>query len=372
MPKLATSTVTAIEEVDSAATPKEKPTPETAATGDNAAAAAQAPEQPKPEEDEERNELFGKLSDDELAQFTPEELAGINASDEEEEDEEETETGVETPEAIEATKTTEEQAATTEETTPTAAAQTPVTKVEPAAPATEGGTESGALSEEESDIDLVAGVPDWQLPDNAEQELQALDQKANEIAEQFDAGKLNASQFHKELASVNAQKAELTKQVDRAEMAFQMRQTHFVKVVVGKFLHDHPEYAPKNPVLYNALDAEVRRLQMESDDPFDPRLLRQAHANLEQAMGRTATPPKPKAPPAAAAAAKPAPKLPPKSEKPQIPPTLARVPSDTVEDPRGGKFARLEQLSTKDPTAYEDALAKMSPADRDEYLAGAA
>ena len=61
-------------------------------------------------------------------------------------------------------------------------------------------------------------------------------------------------------------------------------------------------------------------------------------------------------------------------KKPQVPPTLAKVPADEIDDAEGGRFARLDRLSSKDPHAFEEAMMKMSSKDRaayDEYLAGA-
>ena len=51
-----------------------------------------------------------------------------------------------------------------------------------------------------------------------------------------------------------------------------------------------------------------------------------------------------------------------------IPPNLGKLPAATANDTDDGKFAHLDRL---EGVAFEDALAKLSDAQRDEYLRSA-
>jgi hypothetical protein len=48
---------------------------------------------------------------------------------------------------------------------------------------------------------------------------------------------------------------------------------------------------------------------------------------------------------------------------------LAKVPAADVEDTNGGRFAVLDRMASTDPLGYEEALNKMSAAERDAYMA---
>lgn len=370
-----------------------------------AAAAAQDDNEEKAADtggDTEREALFGALSKDELANLTDEERKGIEgdpAADEDgEADDADTadtaDAGKKKPAAEEdeaeededknadKTKDKGDEEADDEDGEGEGEEEAGADKAKPTEEEAEAEAEAAdEESDDGDDLDAGPAVPNWQMPENAEQKVKDLDQQATDLTAKFDEGDMTAGEFHAKIAEVNAAKADLTKQIDRAEMAFQMRHSHFVGVSVRQFLRDNPQYAPKNPIMYNMLDAEVRRLQVESDDPFDPRLLRQAHRNIKKAIGQeddaAADKEKPatkdgKAKPAKLAGTKGA--QPPKGEKPEIPKTLARVPSDEIDDASGGKFARLERLSNTNPAAFEAAVEKMrktDPSAYEEYLASA-
>lgn len=309
--------------------------------------------------DPERTELFGALTPEELASLTEEERAGIEMAESGEDEDEEAATD-ERDEAEEDDGTTE--AAASEQ--PIASPEKTETPEQQETPV----AETTAPDEDEDIVDIGPAVPDWQMPDNGKDQLADLDKQAEDLATQFDAGEMTAGEFHKKLSAINATKSDLSRQIDRAEMAAQMRQSHFINVAVKQFLHDHQQYSPENPTMYNMLDAEVRRLQMDATDPFDPSLLRKAHKNIEAAIGKFTvkadkSPPAQEQPKADNVV-----RLPPKSEKPKVPPTLARVPADEIDDQGDGKYGRLDRLAETDPLAYEEALAKMPASERDEYL----
>lgn len=215
----------------------------------------------------------------------------------------------------------------------------------------EGATAIEALAEDTAATETVAedtapepgtAIPEWQMPENHEERLAEFDTQAEELVAQFDAGEIRASDFHKQLAQINVQRADLARQVDRAEISSDMQITAWVNDTVARFLRQHPQYQ-NNATAFGMLDTEVKRLQLESDNPFDPAHLQNAHANLQ-----------------AAATAVGAPRA-----------TTAYDFGGQIENQTAGRFARLDRLASSDPLAYEETLAKMSPAERDEYLATA-
>lgn len=247
---------------------------------------------------------------------------------------------------------------------------------DPAADA-DAGADADASADELVDADAEymkddgPAIPDYKMPEKADEQLASLEQKGVEIAQKFDSGDITAGEFHAQMNANSDAKGRLLSSIDKARTADETRTAHFTRKTVPAFLRAHPEYnAKENPVLYRALDGEVRALQtaagQKGENHLDPKLLRQAHINVAKAFGRTE----------ATAAdgkgkqqqGKAKPKLPSKDGKPTTPPTLARVPADQGEDTDGGKFARLDRLSRTDPTGYEEALQKMTPAEADEYL----
>ena len=55
--------------------------------------------------------------------------------------------------------------------------------------------------------------------------------------------------------------------------------------------------------------------------------------------------------------------------KPEIPPTLAKLPAANAQETDGGAFAALDRLAESDPEAYEAAYGKLTEAEREAYLA---
>lgn len=237
---------------------------------------------------------------------------------------------------------------------------------------------------DEDVADLVAmmpAVPDWKAPEDAEENLKQIETRAEEIAGRFDEGDIGAAEFHKEMAKVNADRGAINEQINRAKMAHDMRFTGWTDRVVPKFLSLHEIY--QNEIALSALDRAVQDLQQKSDDPFDPKLLMQAHNNIAKAFGFGGS--KAKAggeqadnadngkKPAGGGKKKLAGKKGAKTPKelgetpPTTPKTLARVPADEVDDQSGGKWARLDRLQATNPDKFEAALLNMTPEQRAAY-----
>ena len=91
--------------------------------------------------------------------------------------------------------------------------------------------------------------------------------------------------------------------------------------------------------------------------------LRQAHQVMLMRHGKTTAP----------APAAPAPSAPPKGPRPpvnrgELPPTLANTPAAADASVAGNKFAHLDAI--ENPAELERALARLSPAEQEEYLGG--
>jgi hypothetical protein len=216
-------------------------------------------------------------------------------------------------------------------------------------------------------------APKWIVPGDLDEKLQAIDSKRDEIAKKFDEGELTAEELRAQLKPLDAEFRTIERQQIKAEVA---RETALETWgdEVASFIAKHQQY--KSPVLNSMLDAEVKKLQVEVQNPLNPKLLEKAHANIAEqvkaAFGIETKTTKPDPDPgkktggkAADAAAKPGAKA-----RPDLPPNLGNVPAADITDADdGGEFAHLDRLAAKDSVAFERELAKMSPDARDRYLA---
>ena len=201
-----------------------------------------------------------------------------------------------------------------------------------------------------------------QAPEDAEEKLTAIATKKDELIEKFDNGDITAREYQKELDALNKEERTIELDVREAQLAAKLekqRQQNEWFATCNAFVASNSVY--KDARLYRALDAEVRELasKPETANWSGQKILEEAHKNLSDAFGL----------PSAKAAA-PAPKTPVKPRA-ELPPNLAKVPSAEIEDTSGGKFAVLDRMANTDPIGYEAALAKMSEADRNAYLASA-
>ena len=349
--------------------------------------------------DEEKSVLFGGMTDEQRADMTDEELAGIDGEDVEDEDDGDGEgEGSEANDGEDAEGANGEEADETdgEEADEDADAEgdgegDDEGEGEDAGEGGDAGTDTGADTtgdddgeteddeeDEDDPLDVTRSVmpTEWQLPKDAQDKLKGLNDQAADLADKFDGGDLTAREYHSQREALDEQRSTLRTQINDAQKAWQKGLNDWSNRTVKAFLRDHKEYSTANPTMNRMLDAEVRALQLATNDPFNPRILRQAHANSQKAMGKAPAAPaaeKPGKPGKAAASKKDKPPVLPGKKKPAVPPTLARVPQDQIEDANGGKYARLDRLSARDPHAFEETMLRMSAKDRaayEEYLAG--
>lgn len=206
-----------------------------------------------------------------------------------------------------------------------------------------------------------------EVPADIDAQKAAIETQRDEIAQKFEDGDITAREFQAENRKLDKQDNDLDWLVRKAELSAETTQAQTEATwykSTSDFLADHPEIM-KNELVYNAFDAVVRKITGDKANHglSDRKQLEKAHAEWAEALGITAAPP-PKDAKAKEAAAKLAAK-----GKRELPPILGTVPAATASETDDGKYAALDRLIETDPLAYEAALAKMSPAESDAYLA---
>lgn len=194
----------------------------------------------------------------------------------------------------------------------------------------------------------------------AKDRLGQIETELAELAAKFDDGELTAAEMHEQQRQLNQESVDLRVDIRMQERQQQdaRRQEKLLSEKWGEetapaWLGAHPEYKAGTP-MFHALNGMLRELQGEAmaagRTQYDVALIDEAHRRIQEAMGRPAAP--------AAATRKPA---------REIPPTLAHTPAAAATPTDdGNRFAHLDRLAGE---AYEDALARLSDADREAYLA---
>lgn len=191
-------------------------------------------------------------------------------------------------------------------------------------------------------------------PADADAKLQEIADKKDALLTQFDDGDITARDYQKQLDSLNREERQIERDVHEAKLAEKLEQQRLQNdwtSTCNAFVESHAIYKD-NPRLYRALDAEVRELaaKPETASWSGQKFLDEAHKNLKQAFGFQEADNTTKQP------------------RRDLPPNLAKVPAAEVNDTDGGRFAVLDRMASSDPIAYEEALNKMSQAERDAYL----
>lgn len=314
-----------------------------------------------------------EYSDDELAELTDEERAGLAEllSEAEAEDGDEADEGYGDAEEADAEAEADDGDGDAENVTGEDSDED-----EGEEPSAATDDDAGEPEADEDESDAPAPVrPAFVADPDIKDKISELDRQLDELAAKFDEGDLTAKELRAQSRALEDQRQELREQIIRADVArdaaVQAWHGH-----VGQFIAENPAYKPGTDA-FAMLDDEVKRLQVRTENPFDPSLLKKAHQSLvakaRALLGQSGNDdPAPKADEkkkAAAETRKPGSRQP-KSAIGEIPQTLAQVPaSDTVEVDDGGKFGYLDRLSDSDPVKYEQALARLSQAERDAYLA---
>lgn len=201
-------------------------------------------------------------------------------------------------------------------------------------------------------------LPQYEVPADAKDRISNIDTQLDDLAKKFDDGEMTATELRAATKPLEQQRQDLRDQLLKQSLSFDSQVAAWSNVTVPAFLDKHPEYEPGS-VLFDALNTEVKKLQMENDNPFDATYLAKAHetvqASVRKSLGLPAVPADKQK----------------KEEKAkrEIPPTLGGLPAADMNDANdGGEFAYLDRLADKDPLAFEAALGKLSEEKREMYL----
>jgi hypothetical protein len=242
-----------------------------------------------------------------------------------------------------------------------------------AAAAAEAAAALAASQEEEQQADpteeaLLNEKPAiWLKLDAIETKRSEINGKMKDLAVKFDEGELTAGEYHEQRSALERERAPLDTEATRANIRKADDIEAWREETVPSFLKDHPAYAVKGSVLNRMLDEEVKKIQASAPNPTHANVLKLAHQRIQvQISSALGGAPAPKAEEKGKGNA---PKKPGRSAKPEMPPVLGGLPAADVNDNDDGSgFAYLDRLEAKDRVAYEDALAKLPPAQLDAYL----
>lgn len=232
--------------------------------------------------------------------------------------------------------------------------------------ATEEQTEPQAEAEDEAE-QKPAHAEEFQpvyvapAPDNADLRLTEIANAKNELAAQFDDGDITAREYMSQLDALTKEERQIELDVHKARIAAEMNQQaeqRAWKATVDSFLAQHKVY--ENKMLFKLLDQQVREIATSEDGAklTGIQVLQKAHESIVTELGLEQKSPDNDN--------KPAKKV--ERKQPTVPPTLAKTPAATMTDTTGNKWATLDRLARDNPLAYEERLAKMSEAERNEYL----
>lgn len=207
----------------------------------------------------------------------------------------------------------------------------------------------------------AAPFPQFDAPADAAKRIDTLEQQKDDLAKQFDEGELTASELRAKMKPLEAEERALRDGLLKASLTIEAAKTMWGQVEVPKFLRANPMYE-QGSVLFDALDTEVRKLQTEAlaagGNQYDPTLIAKAHERITSGLIKAGV-----QLPGVKKAADPG------GKKRELPPSLSNVPAADPTDVDENEFSALDRLADSDPLAFEEALAKMSDAERERYLA---
>lgn len=246
-----------------------------------------------------------------------------------------------------------------------------------------GAGDDAAAPITNSAFDLPDPVLTAAMPENAEARLKAFDEQRAALAKQHDEGDITTVELLEKRDAIDAERRKLERDIDKAETAqdaYQNAVLDIWKRQVAEFTtRIHSEYKGSK-ARYLALDTYVRDVGQEAAfaNATSRQILDEAHKRVVADLGEVAKPAPAKQDQKKGEIKNPATGKdlnlkgqPLKGSKPKAPETLRDVPAATGNDtdPQAGKFAALDRLQASDPEAHEEALMRLSPSERDAYLA---
>ncbi len=254
-------------------------------------------------------------------------------------------------------------------------AETPAPAPDPAdePAAGEGEAPQAAAAEPEP----VATAPRYEakLPDDFNDRVDALATAEGTAWEKFDAGDLDRTQLQAELARIATERNDLSALRVKAEISQEMNEQTVAQTwqnTVSRFIATEAkadggiDYR-KDEAKAADLDDFVKKLanKPENNDKSMDWFLVEAHKRVRALHGlAVAPPPAPQTPAQKVAAAVAQRKAP---EASSMPASLAQVPGGDGPGDVASEFAEVLALEGQ---AYEDAIARMTPAQREKFLQG--
>jgi hypothetical protein len=225
---------------------------------------------------------------------------------------------------------------------------------EPEALAPDATAKTEAAPAQQPPADIEPPVERDRMPQLQAPELKDWSALRADLSKRYEEGEITNAQFTNELSDLVKQETTAELRVSfNQEMAAQRWQEQ-----QDNFMAANRNYAT-NPIAYQALNAAVNAVSL---DPVNAKLtgdqiLQKAHEQVMEAFGMPAAKTQAKQPEAT-----PARKTP---DLRQVPKTLAHLPMAAAEDMGNDRFSEIDKLDGLD---QERAIARLSDADRDQYL----
>jgi len=244
--------------------------------------------------------------------------------------------------------------------------------------------------------------PVIEAPADIDDKISDVTKELTNLAEDFDNGNITSAEYNTKMVELQDKRQDLRYQKQRAEDSriqsekwqkeMALRQQAAWVNNCNRFLGQHTEYDPsKDQMLYNLLNSTVAGLRAGKykDDSTNPQILQEAHDEVQQFLHRTfgadavaagtmsagapekAPEEKEKETPKGKEAKKPKeakeePKGKKESERPMAP-NIGSMPASGAVDDGANPFAYLDRLAETSQEKYEQALAKLTPAQLEEY-----
>lgn len=226
---------------------------------------------------------------------------------------------------------------------------------------------AGKAGEADDDDDTApapAATGDRLDPADVKTRIDQIATQKDELDAKLDDGEITTKEYRVELEKLTGEQNKLSSDLARQEDADQ--------AIINRWYADVNKFMDKNPELkanetrLASFDAVVRRVTGDPENASLSNLkqLQKARDIWREEMGFND---KAKTDPAPDPKPKPKPKT-----KPDLPPTLHNLPAADINDADDGKYSHLDALLNAGRTIeYEDALARMSEAEQQDYLSRA-
>lgn len=185
-------------------------------------------------------------------------------------------------------------------------------------------------------------------------QIKAIKDKKIELATKFDDGELSAKELYEQTGELDDRLSDLRERkltASIAEKSQQQAEKNTWEESCINFLEQHSDIT-QSKLRFSSFDQAVRMVTGDEANKglSHQQLLTKAYEQWTEELGI-----EPKSKPE---------KKEPKPDK-KLPPNLGKVPASSIDDADDGKFAHLDRLKG---VAYEEALAKLSPTEREAYL----